>query len=348
MTVKVKNETYFEFGAGFGQGFTVVPNTILNDDRISYKALGIYTQILQFQNSKEHKIYMSSLEKLKSDGETSVTTGMKELIDCGYIERSRIRNEKGHMTGMKYIVHVEPIANTTFEPTSENPELDNPVQENHVLKKKISKKENGLKENVVDDVVVIEQQVVDLYKSFKLEKRAMPHTMKFLKAHSSKIDIEVFEEIFINASSEHVKNKYAYIKEIVLTLEANGIKTIEQYNKDQEKRKDSKNKSKSKGSIAPGIKNTTKAPAPKKTVFHNINETFRNYEDDELELLLKESQKDKFNAKSNTVGSNESQPKHDLRVQAIKNVQANNFLTVIEGDDFWEKLIADEIERMSK
>lgn len=83
-----KNETHFEFG----QGFTVTPNEILNDDTLSYKALGIYVQILQYQNSREHKIYMSALRKLKLDGETSVRNGMKELINSGYIERIELRN----------------------------------------------------------------------------------------------------------------------------------------------------------------------------------------------------------------------------------------------------------------
>ena len=144
-----KNETTFEFGEGFGQGFTVIPNEILNDDRLSYKALGIYTQILQFQNSPTHKIYMKTLQKLKTDRESSITSGMKELIDLGYIERIRLRNEKGHVQGMKYIVHVKPIENTTLEPKRENPDHGKLVQENHVLKKKIEKKENRKKENKV-------------------------------------------------------------------------------------------------------------------------------------------------------------------------------------------------------
>lgn len=45
----------------------------------------------------------------------------------------------------------------------------------------------------------------------------------------------------------------------------------------------------SKGSSSPKVK----------TRFHNINETFKNYQPDKLEGLLKESQKDKFNNKDN-------------------------------------------------
>lgn len=89
--------------------------------------------------------------------------------------------------------------------------------------------------------------------------------------------------------------------------------------------------------------NTTKSKYPK-TRFHNINESFRNYQPEELEKKLKDSQQDKFD--NDEVRTKEGGFNQELRVQAIKNVQATNFLTVIEGDPLWEKQIEDEIERL--
>lgn len=95
---------------------------------------------------------------------------------------------------------------------------------------------------------------------------------------------------------------------------------------------------KSEGSSAPKVV----------TRFHNINESFRNYTPEELEKLVKENQKGKFDNNDDEVtGANKSESKQELRAQAIKNVQANNLLTVIEGDPLWEKQIEDEIERLS-
>lgn len=88
--------------------------------------------------------------------------------------------------------------------------------------------------------------------------------------------------------------------------------------------------------------NTKKVRVPK-TRFHNINETFRNYEPKKLEKLLKDSQQDKF---EDIVETTERDSMADLREQAIKNVKANNCLPIIEGDPIWEKQIEDEIKRL--
>ena len=69
------NQTEFIFSNEF-IGFTTVPNHILNDKTLSYRALGLYVQILQFQNSPDHKIYMKTLQACKTDGRTSVSNGM--------------------------------------------------------------------------------------------------------------------------------------------------------------------------------------------------------------------------------------------------------------------------------
>lgn len=351
--------------------YLIINKTCINDDSLTWSAKGLHSYLMSLPD--DWTIYINELTKHTSCGRDHTYTVIKELLKFGYMEKVQYRYQ-GKVLGLSYTVFETPIdvtnydntkprivnmsvndngqiiENSTIQPFTENTDSVMSDTANTTLlnnnNNKIITKQNN------DSVVVVvsekEKQLLEMYKSFKLEKRVMPHTLKLLKENVDKFDLEVFEQIFISASEDSVSKKYAYIKTTLATLDSKGIFTIAQYNKDQDERKDSKNKSKSKRSVSPGIENTTKAPAPKKTVFHNINETFRNYEDDELELLLKESQKDKFNDKSNTVGSNESQPKHDLRVQAIKNVQANNFLTVIEGDDFWEKLIADEIERISK
>ena len=104
---KFNNETEFVFSNEF-VGFTTIPNHILNDKRISFKALGIYAQILQYQNNPEHKIYIKSLVKMKKDGKDSVSAGIKELLELGYLSKEDIRNEKGQIQGVRYTVYMKP------------------------------------------------------------------------------------------------------------------------------------------------------------------------------------------------------------------------------------------------
>ena len=149
-----------------------------------------------------------------------------------------------------------------------------------------------------------------MYKAFKLEKRFMPHTKKLLLEFKDSFDLEVFEQVFIYASSESVVHKYKYLKDTFNKLRDKGISTLEQYENDTKEFKASKVKSKNKT-------NTGGSNVPKvKTRFHNINESFRNYTPDELVEVIKESQKDKFKTKK------ECQiDKKELREKAIDILQ---------------------------
>lgn len=272
----INNETYFEFDEILNTGFTTIPNTILNDTRLSFKAVGVYVQILQYRNTGSHKVYLKSLANYRTDKKTAVSTALKELEMCGYISKEYIRNEKGQMQGMKYIVRMNPIVksteNTTNEPNSENLISEKPTSENTPLKIKYNKKENIKKENIDDD----EAKLIDLYKSFKLEKRVMPHTTKLLKENKH-ISLEVFEQIFINATNKD--NVYRYLQEVIKDLNNNKITSLADFTKHIESRKKSNKRNKN---------------LKKKTTAHNINQTFEKYNSDELEKMLLENQKYKF------------------------------------------------------
>lgn len=272
----INNETYFEFDEILNTGFTTIPNTILNDTRLSFKAVGVYVQILQYRNTGSHKVYLKSLANYRTDKKTAVSTALKELEMCGYISKEYIRNERGQMQGMKYIVRMNPIVksteNTTNEPNSENLISEKPTSENTPLKIKYNKKENIIKENIDDD----ETKLIDLYKSFKLEKRVMPHTTKLLKENKH-ISLEVFEQIFINATNKD--NVYRYLQEVIKDLNNNKITSLDDFTKHIESRKKT---------------NKGNRNHKKKTTAHEINQTFKKYNSDELEKMLLENQKYKF------------------------------------------------------
>ena len=232
---KFSNETYFELDGSFKEGFTVVPNYILNNRNLSYKAVGLYVQILQYQNSPTHKIYMSSLQTYKTDKESSVRSGINELINEGFLTSEAIRNERGQLKGKRYIVHAKPIEKTTIEPKRENPVSENPVSENIVRKSKIGYKENKKKENIE---VEEEAKIISLYyETFKLEKRKMPHTLRLLKEYAYKFDFDLWEEIFISASGEDISNKFKYVRSVIEDLVKENIYTLNEYKKRADHRK---------------------------------------------------------------------------------------------------------------
>ena len=155
---KFNNETEFVFSNEF-IGFTTVPNHILNDKGISYKALGLYVQIVQFQNSPGHKIYMKTLEGCKTDRRNSVSSGMNELIVAGYLAKEQLRNEKGHLSGVKYTVYMKPVkpCNTSVptdngKPDTGDADTGKPTPKKKIYKKKIYKKKiKSVSQSVLKD-----------------------------------------------------------------------------------------------------------------------------------------------------------------------------------------------------
>lgn len=101
-----------------------------------------------------------------------------------------------------------------------------------------------------------------------------------------KMDIEVILEA-CSKSKNVSKPSISYINGIIERWSKNNINNLEDIKILDEKHKE---KIINRGSN----KNTSNSTPQVKTRYHNINQTFKNYSDDELEKLLQESQKGKF------------------------------------------------------
>ena len=146
--------------------------------------------------------------------------------------------------------------------------------------KENNNKDNNKKQNNVVVDIEKETKLINLYKSFKIEKRFMPHTKKMLLEYVDKFDLNVFEKVFIAASEESVIKKYAYMKKVFETLDRKNIKTLDDYLKDQE---NFKNKKETK---VKQEKNSNSV----NTKYHNtFNEHYKNYTVDELDSKLRSS-----------------------------------------------------------
>ena len=78
---------------------------------------------------------LKGLATLNKEGIDAIRSAINELEAFGYIERSRVRNEKGQLGENEYIIHELPISPEPkqTEPTLENPTLDNPMLEKPTL-----------------------------------------------------------------------------------------------------------------------------------------------------------------------------------------------------------------------
>ena len=96
----------------YTNNFTITPNHIINDDRISLKAKGLYLYLISKPDNWSFSV--DRIAKESRDGEDSVKSAIRELESFGYLHRSQL-NKKGNFGTMIYTIFDVP------KPSGENP-----------------------------------------------------------------------------------------------------------------------------------------------------------------------------------------------------------------------------------
>jgi hypothetical protein len=82
--------------------FVQISNALARDKRLSFKAKGIFMLIASHRDG--YGISEESIAAMSTDGLTAVRTGLKELINHGYLLRERQRNERGQLGSSNYFI----------------------------------------------------------------------------------------------------------------------------------------------------------------------------------------------------------------------------------------------------
>lgn len=337
--------------------YVMINKECIKDDNLTWAAKGLHTYLLSLPD--DWTIYVNELVKHTSAGRDHTYTVIRELIKFGYMQRFEYRY-KGQVISSEYIVYEtaievdesrltkkmatiikvekdsegnyipfdENVEKTTLEPNTDYTDLDKTDSVNTKLlnnnnNNKLSKLNNDKVD--VDVTAKHETKVINLYKTFKLEKKVMPHTIKLLKQYAEFISLDVFEYIFIQAREDSVAKKYNYIKTMLETFYDNKVFNMNELVKYNQKFKESKKDAKS--------KNISKQV---KTRFHDITDRTQNYTAEELENLLKENQAAKF-AKEKTKEAEFKEDTHDTVEITIELVQ-----TCIENVNYFNSLDKNE------
>jgi|GEM_PF-986424 len=153
------------------ENFTSIHNKLINDSRISLKAKGIMLYMLS--KPENWKYNPKEIAKNSKDGLDSVYSGIKELIEAGYISRTR------HSDGtVDYFVFEDVEENDIIDfSKKENPNWENPNREN-------PNRENPNRENP-------NRENPDVYKRKNTNKERIIVNTE-LKKETSKSDIDDF------------------------------------------------------------------------------------------------------------------------------------------------------------
>ena len=163
------------------ENFTSIHNKLINDSRISLKAKGIMLYMLS--KPENWKYNPKEIAKNSKDGLDSVYSGIKELIEAGYISRTR------HSDGtVDYFVFEDVEENDIIDfskkenPNWENPNRENPNRENP--NRENPNRENPNRENP-------NRENPDVYKRKNTNKERIIVNTE-LKKETSKSDIDDF------------------------------------------------------------------------------------------------------------------------------------------------------------
>ena len=135
--------------------YSVINNTGLKDERLSWKAKGILAYALTLPD--DWTFHISELARHAKDGEDSLRTGFKELKELGYVKRYPVRDgNTKKITRWDTEIYETPQRNM---PQVENQDVVKPYEENQKLLNTNRLNTNKRNNNDYDDMDKLESRV---------------------------------------------------------------------------------------------------------------------------------------------------------------------------------------------
>jgi predicted transcriptional regulator len=217
------------------KNYTTINNTIFKDRKISCKSKGVFATIMSLPDNWDFSI--SGLSSILKEGKSAIYSAIEELENNGYVQRKRVRNKEGKISGTSYKFFETPI-NTDLNPHPENPYVDNPDMDNqpqlntNIINNLNNKNtHSGLSDTPIDSVVSKDKnQSIDfdgLLKLFNaitnkkfrvINKKARKQFLEIIKANYTKEDIR---NAIINCfnSDYHKQNPHYLTPEFISRMD---------------------------------------------------------------------------------------------------------------------------------
>jgi len=113
MIIKIKEKIFDPYAR--------IPNRILNDSKLSWKSKGLLAYCMSKPENWE--IRVADIINKSTDGESSVRSALKELMELGYCQGTQLKNPDGSIGGYQY--------DFADYPYFKSPHVENPHVENH-------------------------------------------------------------------------------------------------------------------------------------------------------------------------------------------------------------------------
>ena len=139
--------------------YTVMSNHHLRDTELSLKSKGLLSMMLSLP--EEWNYTTRGLAAICKEGADCIGSALRELEQAGYIVRSRIRDSKGKIVDVEYIIYETPhkpqpqsAPPEPERPDTEKPDMDTPCPEMTAqLNKDKEKKDRSKKDLEITDEI---------------------------------------------------------------------------------------------------------------------------------------------------------------------------------------------------
>lgn len=110
------------------RNFTIIPNDVINDSRLSWKSLGILVKLLSLPPNYSY-LTMESLSKKNGTGAAATRSGLQELEDAGYLSIQRKHDARGRFAHTVWTISDTSDREKEVPPFRGNPNMDSPPME---------------------------------------------------------------------------------------------------------------------------------------------------------------------------------------------------------------------------
>lgn len=221
------------FRVKHNKNYTVVNNFICTDKHVSWSAKGIW--LYAFSRPNDWCFYLIDLINQTDAGKDAISKALKNLQDCGYLRRERIRNSDGTLGKSEWTFFETPIEENPeknqlkFEsPQPDYPALDKPTLDNPPLLSTDSLPSTEAKQitkNIIiskDDDDMKKRETSDIvYTKTNGQKIEMPESELYRYFLKKKYSTEILKQAIQNAREYKgpINNILKYIEGICKTLE---------------------------------------------------------------------------------------------------------------------------------
>ena len=206
--------------------YTIIDNNIFKNQKLSLKGKGMICTMLSLPDNWNFS--EDGLTALSNDGKASIRSTLQELMELGYLVRTRNRDDKGILRDYVYTIYEEPILDIQkqVEPTCDYPKLEKPTLENRKTYKELNNKELNNKK--------------EIYKEKRFKKPTLEEVKEYCIERNNNINPELFIDYYESNGWKVGRNSMKDWKACVRTWEKKNTskvdareKRIEEWLKDE-------------------------------------------------------------------------------------------------------------------